>query len=151
VERISEALSQLREAFKESDRGTLSGCITSKTSSEALVDVFIAFDEAHTLTEAFDTKGQSRFIVLHQLLFDIAHCPLFTFFLSTTGKITQFGQPRGKDPSNRIIQGIYSTPRPFIYLGFDQLVDSFSKGISGKHTLDDVTSLEYAAYMGRPL
>lgn len=32
------------------------------------VDIFVAFDEAHTLSDSIDLKGQSRFVVLQHLL-----------------------------------------------------------------------------------
>jgi hypothetical protein len=76
--------------------------------------------------------------------------PLFTFFLSTTGKISLLNPPRGRDPSNCVNHGELKMPRPFIYLGFDQLMGS--RNVFDKYrTLEDVTSLDCIAHMGRPL
>ncbi|KAH9169726.1 hypothetical protein EDB89DRAFT_2072721 [Lactarius sanguifluus] len=46
--------------------------------------------------------------------------------------------------------GKLKTPTPFIYLGFDQLLRNH-KVFDKYKTLDDVTSLECIAHMGRPL
>ena len=88
------------------------------------VDVFIMFDEAHTLTDCYDDHKESRFVVLRRTLSVLHSDPLFSFFLSTTGKVTQFGQPRGHDNSDRINEGCLETPCPYIFVGFDQLVQS---------------------------
>ncbi|KAI0302889.1 hypothetical protein B0F90DRAFT_1713273, partial [Multifurca ochricompacta] len=48
----------------------------------------------------------------------------WSFFLSTSGKITQFSQPRSVDPSNHVRQGELIIPQPYIYLGFDQLMET---------------------------
>ncbi|KAI9430649.1 hypothetical protein H4582DRAFT_2063550 [Lactarius indigo] len=94
--------------------------------------------------------GAELSTALKALQISISSEPLFSFFLSTTGKITQFGQPRGQDASNRINEGKLTTPRPYIYLGFDQLMQS-QKVLVRWTTLDHVTSLECIAHMGRPL
>src|SRR6266702_3483379 len=75
---------------------------------------------------------------------------VFSSILSTTGKISQFSPPRGRDASNRMNDGELITPNPFIYFGFDHLMRN--RKIFDKYkTLDDVTSLECIAHMGRPL
>jgi hypothetical protein len=125
------------------------GCIFSSASG-TFVDIFIAFDEAHTLAEATTTVAkESFFIVLRRVLAVLKRCPLYSFFLST-GKITQFARPRGQDSSTRINRGDLKSPRPYIYLGFDQLMQE-RKVFDRWKTLDDVTSLECIAHMGRPL
>jgi hypothetical protein len=111
------------------------------------VDVFIVFDEAHTLADSYDHDNESRFISLRRVLHALRSLPLFSFFLSTTGKITQFGQPRGQDKSNRINGGHLVSPRPFVFTGFDQLVGKFKQG----QRLDHVTSLLFISHLGRPL
>jgi hypothetical protein len=114
------------------------------------VDIFIAFDEAHKLGISLHGENQSRFIVLRRILNLLSADPLFVFFLSTTGKITQFDQLRGQDASNRINDGTLGAPRPYIYLGFDQLMHK-KKVLEEWKTLHDVTSLACVARMGRPL
>jgi hypothetical protein len=113
-----------------------------------IVDVFIAFDEAHPLTKVWDDRsGLSNFTRLKQALSMMSEASLFTFFLSTTGKVLQSMPPRSRDPSNRIVQGPYNTPRAFIELGFDQLM--FSVKVLEKYkTLEQVTSLECISHMG---
>ncbi|KAH8991465.1 hypothetical protein EDB86DRAFT_1606671 [Lactarius hatsudake] len=79
------------------------------------VDIFLAFDEAHTLTDCYDDQEESRFVVLRRALSSIlSHSPLFSFFLSTSSKITQFGQSRGHDNSGCINSGYMTTTRPYI-------------------------------------
>lgn len=125
------------------------GYITPSDSNK-FVDVFITFDEAHTLSQAINDQGESCFVVLRRVLSSISSCPLYSFFLSTTGSVTEFALPREQDPSSRISTAELSTPRPYIYVGFDQLMQK-QKIFARWKTLDDVTSLECAAHMGRPL
>ncbi|KAH9173206.1 hypothetical protein EDB89DRAFT_2068954 [Lactarius sanguifluus] len=121
-----------------------------KANRKRRVDIFLAFDEAHTLTDCYDDQEESRFVVLRRALSSIlSHSPLFSFFLSTSSKITQFGQSRGHDNSDRINSGCMTTPRPYIYVGFDQLVQN--RKVRRGSTLDDVTSLDFIAHLGRPL
>ncbi|KAI9444403.1 hypothetical protein BJY52DRAFT_1128237, partial [Lactarius psammicola] len=75
--------------------------------------------------------------------------PLFSFFLSTTGKVTQFGQPRGEDASAHINGGEFTSPRPYIFVSFDQLARDFK--FQQGQTLDYVTSLRFISHLGRPL
>ena len=75
---------------------------------------------------------------------------MFTFFLSTHGKIAQFTPPGRFDTSNCMNQGKLNTPRPFFLMGFNQLMKE--RKIFDKYkTLDDVTSLDCIVHMGRPL
>ncbi|KAI9436768.1 hypothetical protein BJY52DRAFT_1097803, partial [Lactarius psammicola] len=118
-----------------------------------LPDVFVVFDEAHPLTMPFKPEGMrnhSNFVELRRALRVLSDASLFTFFLSTTGKISQFSPPRGRDASNRMNDGELTTPTPFIYLGFDHLMRNH-KVFDKYKTLQDVTSLECIAHMGRPL
>ncbi|KAH9009629.1 hypothetical protein EDB85DRAFT_1902869 [Lactarius pseudohatsudake] len=112
------------------------------TEKLALPKIFIVFDKAHPLT--------SHFVELRRALRVLSDVSLFTFFLSTIGKISQFSPPRGRDASHRMNDGELKTPTPFIYLGFDQLMRN-RKVFDKYKTLDDVTSLECIAHMGRPL
>lgn len=113
------------------------------------VDIFVIFDEAHTLTGCYDDRKESRFVVLRRVLSALTTQPLFSFFLSTTGKVTQFGQPRGHDASDRINDGCLASPRPYIFVGFDLLVGD--RKIRRGMTLNDVTTLDFIAHLGRPL
>ncbi|KAH9052552.1 hypothetical protein EDB87DRAFT_1692195 [Lactarius vividus] len=109
-----------------------------------------SFDEAHLLTTPFDENDRSNFVELRRALQTFSTAPLFTFFLSTTGKVSQFTPPCGYDNSNHMNDGRLKIPHPFIYLGFDQLMIS-RKILDTYKTLLDVTSLDCIAHMGRPL
>jgi hypothetical protein len=149
---LTKALKELRKALNVDNNPTAHSVHVEGTqgSHDRFVDVFVVFDEAQTLVNSTDDRGESRFVVLRRELCSLSSQPLFSFFLSTTGNVTQFGHPRGHDPSNRINEGALATPRPYIYLGFDQLMQT-CKVFSRWKTLEDVTSLECAAHMGRPL
>jgi hypothetical protein len=137
----------LHDAFR-----LLQDQVNGKWSSKgSLPDIFIVFDEAHPLTTPFEDKGTwSHFVQLRRALRVFTEMSLFTFFLSTTGKISQFTPPRDRDASYRMNDGRLKTPHPFIFLSFDQLMGN--RKIFDKYkTLEDVTSLECIAHMGRPL
>jgi hypothetical protein len=102
------------------------------------------------LEKTKDKTKETCFVVLCRMLSTLSSYPLYTFFLSTTGRITRFSPPRQSDPSSRINFGTLRMPHPYIRLGFDQLMQSH-KIFERWKTLEDVTSLECAAHMGRPL
>jgi hypothetical protein len=149
---MSDALTRLREAvFGQLQLDKISSHrIQGMVSTDRSVDIFLTFDEAQTLAEIVDKNDESRFIVLRRALSSASSIPLFTFFLSTTGSITQLLHPRDEDPSLRISGGKLSTPPPYIYLGFDQMMQG-RKVFERYTSLKDVTSLECASHMGRPL
>lgn len=125
-----------------------------QSSSNKFPAVFIVFDEAHSLTKplyANNSTSRNDFSELRRVLSLLNQVSLFTIFLSTTGKISQFTPPRGHDPSNRMNYGTFKIPHPFIYLGFDQLVGSDKMFCDKYKTLNDVTTLECISRMGRPL
>ncbi|KAH9016325.1 hypothetical protein EDB84DRAFT_1276909 [Lactarius hengduanensis] len=138
---LKAALEELRKRINDGD---------SVKTDDGLPDIFVAFDEAHLLTIPFDESDRSNFVELRRALQTFSTAPLFTFFLSTTGKVSQFTPPRGYDNSNRMNDGRLKIPHPFIYLGFDQLMIS-RKILDTYKTLLDVTSLDCIAHMGRPL
>jgi hypothetical protein len=133
---------------------TLRGCVCDgcpPKGKPTLADVFIAFDEAHQLTEPWDNGSTlSNYTELQQVLRIFSKASLFTFFVSAHGEISQFAMPRTGDPSDRILQGGFYTPRPFVELGFDQLMWN-RKILDEYKTLEEVTSSECIAHMGRPL
>ncbi|KAI0255367.1 hypothetical protein BJV78DRAFT_1279535 [Lactifluus subvellereus] len=140
---------KLRDAFER-----LQECVCDRTPLEgerSMADVFITFDEAHPLTDHWDeTSGLSNYIELRRALQVFSESSLFTFFLSTTGNISQISPPRTHDPSNRVYQGEFKPPHPFIELGFDQLM--WNRKVLEKYkSLEEITSSECIAHMGRPL
>ncbi|KAI0301698.1 hypothetical protein B0F90DRAFT_1667815 [Multifurca ochricompacta] len=141
---------QLREAFDNLKNVVNDPSPRDLRPEDTHVDIYVMFDEAHSLTNPFsEHDSRSPFTELRRTLRVFAKKPIWTFFLSTTGKITQFSQPRSADPSNHIRRGELLTPGPYIYLGFDQLMET--RKISKRNTLEDVTLLECVAHMGRPL
>ncbi len=122
----------MRSAFKElQDQVTIAGL----KKTRILPDVFLVFDEAHVLTRSFyaNTTWTHHIAELQRALQVFYDLPLFTFFLSASGKIVSF------------------TPfRPFIDLGFDQFTGS-GKVFEKYRSLDDVTSLDCIAHLGRPM
>ena len=76
-------------------------------------------------------------------------CSLFSLFLSTTGKITQFTSSKDKDLSGRVVNGILILIAPYADLGFDQLAKKIAH--DGNSTLDDIASDNHIAHYGRPM
>jgi hypothetical protein len=146
---VGQALMALRDVLNP-EKHLSAPYIHAEDSKDKFVDVFIAFDEAQTLVDSSEGGDESRFVVLRRLLCSLSSSPLFVFFLSTTGKITQFCQPRRHDPSSRVKDGTLATPRPYIHFSFDQLMKN-RKVMSHWKTLEHVTSMECVAHMGRPL
>ncbi|RDB23991.1 hypothetical protein Hypma_008682 [Hypsizygus marmoreus] len=128
--------------------------------------VFLAFDECHTLTAPFAhnvlADGEPRglpgspFSQLRRALRsldsskDSATVRPFSFFLSTTGKISQVADPRSTDPSGRVANGVLQIIPPFIDLGFDQWMKA-NKIKEGITTITDVSNISAMANFGRPL
>ncbi|KAI0253963.1 hypothetical protein BJV78DRAFT_1280684 [Lactifluus subvellereus] len=65
------------------------------------------------------------------------------FYADVVKQAQKFSPPRTHDPSNRIYQGAFELPPPFIELGFDQLV--WSRKVIYK-TLEQLTSSECIAH-----
>jgi hypothetical protein len=104
--------------------------------------LILAFDEAHTLMKPVGTKPDwSRYSALQRTLQALRDYPIWSIFLSTAGKITQFVPLRHLDPLAHV--------QPFSALGFDVLATK----ISEDDTLDlnYVASLPYKVRLGRPL
>ena len=74
------------------------------------------------------------------------HCSLFSLFLSTTGKITQFASSKHKDLSGRVVAGMLLLIAPYTDLGFDQL----AKKIAHDENFT-LTSDNHIAHYGRPM
>ena len=104
----------------------------------------LAFDEAHTL---FCQEGQTPFTSLRRALRGMRDHPIWSVFLSTTGKSSKFAPPPHLDPSDRILWGLFVNALPFTLLGFDQV----AKKLEGTMKLADVTSPLFRYSLGRPL
>ncbi|KAK0504698.1 hypothetical protein EDD18DRAFT_1125991 [Armillaria luteobubalina] len=115
--------------------------------------IYILWDEAHCLTKPFDsnTGVQSIFSVLQHVLSMLREKALFSFFLSTTGKISQSPTARPVDPAARLYEGTLSLIPPFTDLGFDHFMAGYHLGSADAITLSDVTKVKHIVRMGRPL
>jgi hypothetical protein len=113
--------------------------------------LFLAFDEAHTILETITTNGVqwSQFSALRRALRAIRLSPIWSLFLSTTGKLEQFAPAPVLDDSNRIVEGRLVVLTPFSALGFDLLAEVLLCHES--YSLDHVSSLEYKLSLGRPM
>jgi hypothetical protein len=143
-------ISQITEAFRRLEDQLDEGQTAAGPKS---IRIYIGFNEAHPLTVPFsEHSAESNYSQLRRALNHLRELPLFTFFLSTTGKISdsEFTPHRGFDASERLVHGSLNTLPPFIHLGFDQLMGS-CKILETYTTLDDVTTLECIAHMGRPM
>ena len=143
----------VRETFARRLSSLTSGLIEEANSDEAQDPlVILVFDEAHILTKKkteFDRANRrTNFGELRKALRNLNIVSLFSFFLSTTGKITQFVPSRDKDESMRVVAGELELIQLFIDLGFDQLVNKLRKGAQ---KLTEVTKEEFMVQFGRPL
>ncbi|KAH9175259.1 hypothetical protein EDB89DRAFT_2092796 [Lactarius sanguifluus] len=111
-------------------------------------DVFVAFDEAHSLMEP-DTS-RTHFVDLQSALHVLKNFSFFSFFVSTTSKISRFTIPRDVDPSDGMHEEELIPPLSFSDLGFDHLMHD-RKIFDQYKTIEDVTSTECIVHMGRPL
>lgn len=91
---------------------------------------------------------QTNFGELRGALRNLNSLSLFSFFLSTTGRIAQFVPSRDTDESLRVVPGKLTLIRPFIDLGFDLLADELQEGTL---TLTEVAKEKHMAQFGRPL
>jgi len=113
--------------------------------------VVLAFDEAHTTTKRQEENGEewSVFNELRHVLRRLRDLPLFTLFLSTTSKISQFTSAVGDDLSKRIVDGDLVVIPPYTDLGFDPLASKIA--VDGEWDLERLTSDDHISSMGRPL
>jgi hypothetical protein len=91
----------------------------------------------------------SQFSALRRALRAIRLFPIWSLFLSTTGKLEQFAPAPLLDDSNRIVEGRLSILTPYSALGFDLLADVLR--YDKEHSLKYISSLEYKLSLGRPL
>ena len=116
--------------------------------------IILAFDEAHTLTQVASEDedegvigAQSPFSYLRRTLRSIRGENIFSLFLSTTGKITQFTSARAVDPSTRVQTGELSLIPPFTALGWDRLCDRLNLD---SFNFSDI-GFSYQVRLGRPM
>ena len=122
-----------------------------KTVSDDEPLVVVEADEAHTMTmrRSHPPDEWSNFGEFRRAMRTMNDCSLFSLFLSTTGKITQFTSSKDKDLSGRVVAGMLLLIAPYTDLGFDQLAKKFAH--DGNFTLDNITSDNHIAHYGRPM
>jgi hypothetical protein len=122
----------------------------SRTTNGDYPLIILAFDEAHTLTDGEETPSAtwSNFSNMRHVLRALYRFPLFSVFLSTTGKISQFTSPE-HDKSGRIFHRNLSLIQPFTDLGFDTLANKVI--LDSTCDLERVTDDLHIVYLGRPL
>jgi hypothetical protein len=113
--------------------------------------ITLCFDEAHTLMTQNGTglEEWSMFNELRHALRTVQNLPVFTLFISTTGKFSQLTSVTTEDHSSRIIAGELTLISPFTDLGFDHLAKIISLG--GEWNLEKLTADAYISLLGRPL
>ena len=114
--------------------------------------VILAYDEAHILCDEKynalnDTWSNfSEFRRIHRYL---NKYPIFSVFLSTSGKIQDLTPPPQHDKSKRLENRELVLLPPFTELGFDQMIQPTIS--EGSVSIDDLSTLKYMAMFGRPL
>ncbi|KAF5371032.1 hypothetical protein D9757_010301 [Collybiopsis confluens] len=103
--------------------------LTKNWKETSNVIIYLAFDEAHSLTRRMRDTGKGTetgadadpppFYYLRKVLRACRTLPLFTIFLSTTGRIDQFIPPKEDDDSARLQRGELRPIPPFCALGWD--------------------------------
>jgi len=111
----------------------------------------LAFDEAHTTTQRHRAGGEewSVFNELRHALRRLHSLPLFSLFLSTTGKISQFTSAIEEDLSKRVVEGTLVVIQPYTDLGFDPLAHIIAA--DGSWNLEQLTEDSQTCSQGRPL
>ncbi|KAF5366321.1 hypothetical protein D9757_012918 [Collybiopsis confluens] len=127
--------------------------LTENWKETSDVVIYLAFDEAHSLTRRMRDTGTVAdadpppFYYLRKVLRACRLLPLFAIFLSTTGRIDQFIPPKEDDDSARLQRGELRLIPPFCALGWDHGALPFPAQMK----LSSVASIEYKASLGRPL
>jgi len=110
--------------------------------------VNLAFDEAHGLTDVPEIRGWSLYSELRRCLSELVGLPIFTLFLSTSGKFHTFSPPTLSDYSSRVVLGANWVLPPITETGFDQFALDAKEG---EITLDRVVEDDWICRLGRPL
>lgn len=113
--------------------------------------IVLAFDEAHTTTQRHKGPGEewSIFNELRHALRRLHNLPLFSLFMSTTGKISQFTSAIEEDLSKRVVEGKLVIIQPYTDLGFDPLASIIAA--DGSWNLAQLTEDSQICSLGRPL
>ena len=114
--------------------------------------ILLVFDEARTIS-AICTDNQlgpwSHFSELGRALRYLKLNPIFALFLSTTGKLDQFGGGQTGETSLRVEKEILRVVNPFYDFSYNLFASPISANSS--HILVDLTKNEHIVKYGRPL
>ncbi|KAM6501265.1 hypothetical protein JOM56_004279 [Amanita muscaria] len=115
--------------------------------------VVLAFDEVHVLSvekHQFDTGYFSKFSELRRALRAINELPIFSVFLSTSGKIQNITPRAELDGAGWVQKTNLVLLPPFTELGFDQMVGQISDD-GDDLTIEKVSTIKSMVHFGRPL
>ncbi|KIL63636.1 hypothetical protein M378DRAFT_662372 [Amanita muscaria Koide BX008] len=115
--------------------------------------VVLAFDEVHVLSvekHQFDTGYFSKFSELRRALRSLNELPIFSVFLSTSGKIQNITPRPELDGAGWVQKTNLVLLPPFTELGFDQMVGQISDD-GDDLTIEKVSTIKSMVHFGRPL
>ncbi|KAL0948165.1 hypothetical protein HGRIS_014960 [Hohenbuehelia grisea] len=125
---------------------------------EAGPRVLLGFDESHDLTTTQQGNNDdpftwSNFGELRATLRALNDCSLFTIFLSTTGRFSQFTPLSRDDMSSRVYNHSLKLIPPYCDIGLDVLALASQEklDLTGRWTLRKVAGDAYMTLLGRPL
>ncbi|KAF8494140.1 hypothetical protein F5888DRAFT_1848288 [Russula emetica] len=110
--------------------------------------VVFAFDEADALTENPPNKDWNLFSDLRRVLRQIDEFPIFSLFLSTTGRFDKFSPEIRSDPSARAREPDNRPLDPISEISFDDIA---YPALKGTITIDKVVTIDWISHFGRPL
>ena len=114
--------------------------------------IILAYDEAHGMSVPKSDKPRAAtvFFQHRRAIRGLRALPIFTLFLSTTGKIHDLTPPPKYDASDRLMNSTLRLLPPFSRLGFDQVVRSHASDVK-KFGINDVSKVAFMVRFGRPL
>jgi hypothetical protein len=110
--------------------------------------VILAFDESHTLTDTPRDKSWTVFSELRRVLGELVDLPIFSLFLSTTGKFHLFSPEIRSDPSRRAANRNLPLLHPISEISFDDLA---YPAMEDQIMLSQVVRTDWISHLGRPL
>ena len=132
-------------------RPVLSEVEPKESRRRSLTTAFQLLFSPHTTTQRHQAAGEewSVFNELRHALRRLHGLPLFSLFLSTTGKISQFTSAIEEDLSKRVVEGTLIVIQPYTDLGFDPLARIIAA--DGSWNLERLTEDSQTCSQGRPL
>ena len=113
--------------------------------------VTLAFDECYRLALPRAGKSWSALSELRHALRLIIRYPIFTIFLSTSGKLRLLSPDPSMDPSSRLSHRKLSLLPPLFQCPFDLVPEEHKFSTEPVWTLARVASTEHITCLGRPL